>query len=175
MRAALLALVLVGCNTLNADERAYVLAHRHEQPHGPVVVGDHAPSFSCPNLQAGGPPVALTAGKVNLVWFWATWSGPDKQAVPKIDTLRARYADRGLVISAVSVDDENRGLLEFIRESGGTYPAAWDEHHDIANLYQPGAEPTFYVIDRAGVVRFIEPGYHDGQAETMAHEIESLL
>ena len=141
-----------------------------------VEVGDRAPAFSVQNANfPGGPRMGLFPGKVNLLWFWATWSEPDKKAFPPTERIWRAIHDRGLVMVPVSVDDELKDVGEFGKAKGASFSLGWDEGHRAADLYRPQSEPTWYVIDRQGIVRFIHAGYHDGESAVIARECESLL
>ncbi len=122
-----------------------------------------------------GSPLTLAAGKVTLLVFWATWSAPDKQELIKVQELHARYGPARLSVIALSIDDEPSGLAEFATTYALHFPIAWDAAHRVAERYRIASDPTTYVIDRAGVIRFVHAGYHDGEAEVIASEIESLL
>ena len=53
-------------------------------------------------------------GKVVLVNFWATWCGPCRHEMPMLSAMQARYADRGLVVVYLSL--EEREVVEpFLR------------------------------------------------------------
>jgi cytochrome c biogenesis protein CcmG/thiol:disulfide interchange protein DsbE len=144
-----------------------------EEPARGPGVGERAPALSITSID--GAPMALVRGKVTLIVFWATWSAPDKQELVKIEEIYRRYGSANLAILALSIDDEPASLTEFAKTYGLRFPIGWDAGHRIANSYRPRTEPTTYVVDGDGVIRFIHFGYHDGEAETIASEIASLL
>ena len=45
----------------------------------------------------------------------------------------------------------------------------------FANRFVIANDPTTFIIDRSGDVRFIHSGYRDGEIEDIAREVESLL
>lgn len=92
----------------------------------------------------------------------------------KLEELNVRFAAAGLAIVALSIDDEPKGLAEFAKTYGLRFPIGWDAGHRIAEVYRPASDPTTYVIDRSGIIRFVHAGYHDGEAEIIASEVESL-
>ena len=130
--------------------------------------------------QPGGPPVvSLIQGKVNLVWFWATWSEPGQGGRPAFDAahvIARLWRSRGLAIeSAISVEDDAAGIPDFMHGLRATFPVAWDAERAVAQAYGFSTEPSFYLVDRTGVVRFINFGYHDGDADELQRKIEALL
>lgn len=158
MKAAILALALVACTHPGAPTEprardAIKPATRVEK------VGDRAPVFRGKDV-VSGETIGLAPGKVNLVWFWATWS-VDNRAVPHVAELSRRYPELNIVM--VSVDDEPRDIPEFLQTYGGKgLHSMWDEGHRVASdLFRVSCSPTFYVIDRAGVVRHTICGLTD--------------
>ncbi|PYS95288.1 MAG: hypothetical protein DMF50_09425 [Acidobacteria bacterium] len=55
-------------------------------------------------------------GKVRLFDVWATWCGPCRMGIPKLNSLYARYRGRGLVVVGISVDDDPGYVVDFERE-----------------------------------------------------------
>jgi cytochrome c biogenesis protein CcmG/thiol:disulfide interchange protein DsbE len=89
-------------------------------------------------------------GKVVLVNFWATWCGPCRLELPMLSAMQAHYADRGLVVVYLSLED--REVVEpFLRAHPLDGTAAWLEH--AADYYQAGKFfPITYLLARDGSV-----------------------
>lgn len=124
----------------------------------------------------------VAPGKVTLVVFWATWSGPSKHLDVDLEKVWQKRKERGLAMKSVNIDDEPTQLEEFKtakrppgKTHGLTYHVEWDRGRRLAGIYRPANEPTTYVVDRAGIVRFIHGGWHDGEASKVADEVDSLL
>lgn len=147
-------------------------AQSEKTPRAPSV-GDAPPAISLRAID--GSPLTLTRGKVTLLVFWATWSEPDKRELIKLQELYTRFGPPTLGVIALSIDDEPSLLGEFAKTYGLRFPLGWDARHHFATTFQVATDPTTYVIDRSGIIRFIHRGYHDGEAEVIASEVESLL
>ncbi len=131
---------------------------------GPAVptggeVGRRAPDFTLPDLS--GNPVSLSSflGCPVLLDFWASWCKPCQASVPKVEALRQKYAPRGLVVVAVSLDYRREDALAFI-EARGLWGfvhlwAPFSEARAVARLFGIDAIPRTVFIDRQGVIRFI--------------------
>lgn len=139
------------------------------------MVGVHAPAFSKPNV-SGGPALSIDGakGKVVVVDFWATYCEPCKKSFPKLQGLADRYKD-GLVVYAVSEDDEKDEIPSFLQRTGVRFPVAWDDGQALGHRYQVQAMPSTYVIDRRGVVRFVHRGFHEGDEQRLESEVQELL
>jgi len=117
----------------------------------------------------------IAPGTVTFVYFWATWEEPSKRAFPRFEETWRRLRARGYRIIAISVDDEGDGVAEAGTSWGATFPLGWDQGRKIAECWGPESEPEGFLVDRAGVVRAIHPGYHDGEAQVVEQEAEALL
>jgi thiol-disulfide isomerase/thioredoxin len=134
-----------------------------------VKTGDTFPSLS------GLPGAPDTAGKVVFVDFWASWCAPCKASFPSYAKLQD-YAAKGLVIFAVSVDDDASAYDQFVARFHPPFAVARDANHALVKLVRVPTMPTSYLIDRTGKVRFVNPGFHGDRTEKeVRQQIETLL
>jgi len=56
--------------------------------------------------------LAKYQGKVVLVNFWATWCDPCRGEIPWFIEFNQKYADKGLVIVGVAMDEEGKKVVE---------------------------------------------------------------
>lgn len=104
---------------------------------------------------------ANDAGKVILIDFWATWSGPSIANVPKLAALRDKYQDQGLVILGISTDRDLGSLRAYIDFKKIPWPQCFDNDPDTPSLAQSlGVEqiPATWLIDRQGRLRDMNAG-----------------
>src|SRR5262245_53869683 len=71
---------------------------------GSVGVGDRLPSFTLKAWDGTALASSSLAGKPVIVDFWASWCVPCRTALPAIDDIARRLADRGVVVLAINVD-----------------------------------------------------------------------
>jgi thiol-disulfide isomerase/thioredoxin len=139
-----------------------------------VAPGGVFPALASAGLTGGTLPD--TSGKVVLVDFWASWCAPCKASFPAYSRLQAAYADRGLTIVAVSVDDSQAAYEAFVAKLKPSFVAVHDAGHKLVSVVQVPTMPTSYLVDRAGKVRFMHPGFHGDQTEReLRKEIDGLL
>lgn len=114
------------------------------------------------------------AGKVVILDFWATWCGPCRMEIPGFIELQKQYADKGLVVVGVSLDQDGASVVKnFMEKTGVNYPVVLGDEK-IVNAFG-GVEgiPTTFVIDRDGKIIRKHVGY-TAKAEFEA-EIKPLL
>jgi peroxiredoxin len=139
------------------------------------LVGAKAPPFDLP-AQHGSKRASLDAldGKVAIVDFWATWCEPCKVSFPKYQELLAKF-DGDVAVIGISEDDEPDGIAEFAKDTGVEFVLAWDRDKRVAERYKPEAMPTGFVIDKAGLVRYVHAGFHEGDQATIERQLKELL
>ena len=122
-----------------------------------VEAGTRAPEIEVVTLD--DPPVKRTLadyrGNVVLLNVWATWCGPCEAEMPSMEKLHRAYADSGLKIVAVSIDDPGRE--DAVREFVARYDLTFDVLHDpakrIIDDYRTNGVPETFVIARDGIIR----------------------
>ena len=125
--------------------------------------------FEAPNFvlkDPAGQTVELRRlrGKAVLLNFWATWCAPCREEMPELEEVHREYGPRGLVVLGVSVDESRaaRAIPEFLKEGDPrvgsyTFPVALDEKQEVMRQYRLLGVPQSYFIDRAGVIRAVQP------------------
>lgn len=133
-------------------------------------------------------PVRLAdlRGKVVLLDFWAPWCVPCQDTFPDLNAWHDDYKDKGLVVLGVtryygyaegtSVDEDYEfGFLQrFKRGYRINYGLAVAAKNDNHRNYAVESIPTTVLIDRRGIVRFIETG-SSGNEEQITAAIERLV
>src|SRR5262245_41943398 len=94
---------------------------------GPLHAGPSAtPQTPAPEWElkdVDGKSVKLSdfKGKVVILDFWATWCLPCRMEIPGFVDLQKKYADQGLVVIGVSLDDGHEVVKSFMNRQGVNY------------------------------------------------------
>jgi cytochrome c biogenesis protein CcmG, thiol:disulfide interchange protein DsbE len=136
---------------------------RTERDGGGVIMP--APSFEAVTLDSVPQLRTLDyyRGDVVLLNIWATWCGPCRFEMPSMQALHEDFADSGLTIVAVSIDDPSAGdaIRWFTQELGLTFEILHDTTGAIRRAYGTVGIPETAVIDRDGIVRRRVAGAED--------------
>lgn len=133
----------------DAEKRARLkrLEEKPEQPPALTVENWH-------NSEA--IKLADLKGKVVVLDFWATWSGPSERAIPKHNALIEKYGKDGLVIIGVCSTLGGEAIEKAIEAHGIKYPVCVDIENKTNTAYAPNGYPDYYLIDRSGKLRIAD-------------------
>ncbi len=135
--------------------------------------GTRLPSLSGASLEGDLP---ATRGKVLLVDFWASWCGPCKKSFPSLEELHQRYKGRGLVVIGISVDEDAGAMHRFLRQHPVSFSIVRDREQKLVKALKIEAMPTSLLVDRSGVIRFVNSGFRGSSTEAqLQRQIEQLL
>jgi len=164
---AALSLGSFACNGLGANSANSAVDAGHP------LVGAVAPPFQLASPD-GKHQVSLSdyAGKVVVIDFWATWCVPCRKAFPEYQKLADKYGSK-VVVVGISEDPDSAGVAEFAKSHGGKFQVLWDDGQLTSKSYQITTMPATFVVDAAGVVRFVH--VHSGEEQAIDSEIASLL
>jgi cytochrome c biogenesis protein CcmG, thiol:disulfide interchange protein DsbE len=158
-------LVLAGCATGGH-------AGGGESGGGGNQVGAPVPEIRMESLGGKALGVSDYRGKVLLLDVWASWCGPCKQELPMLDDMAKRLRGDGITILAVSIDQERANLVKFLRvRPHWALTIAHDPKGEIADRLSPEKMPTSYIIDRAGIIRYVNSGFVPGDATTIERRL----
>lgn len=121
-----------------------------------VLEGRLAPDFALDVIHGGeaASRVRLSEqrGKLLLLDFWASWCGPCRAQTHVLDAVRRRYADAGLVIIGVNVNDDPDAAREYLAQVKPPWVVVEDSQGTAAGAYDARTLPTVVAIDREGKV-----------------------
>jgi cytochrome c biogenesis protein CcmG/thiol:disulfide interchange protein DsbE len=92
-----------------------------------------------------------TKGKFVLIDFWATWCGPCKMAIPKLNQFKSEFANDLVVIG---ISDESKETVTAFTDPKIDYYSAIDTNRIIYNKLEIRGIPHCILIDPDGIVRW---------------------
>jgi peroxiredoxin/outer membrane lipoprotein-sorting protein len=122
-----------------------------QKPLAPNFEGRPAPDFTLTDLSGREVSLKELRGQVVVLDFWATWCGPCRIDMPRIEALHNELKDKGLHVFGVN-GEETQVARAYVDRNGYTFPTLSDPGMQVAQKYQVNALPTAVVIDKEGNV-----------------------
>lgn len=141
----------------------------------PALAGD-VDGVSQPLRDLDGDVIDLADLRGKPVWinFFASWCPPCQEETPVLRDTYETYADDGLELVAVSVQETTAAdVAAFAERYSLPYTIGFDATSAVFNAYAGFGLPTHVFIDADGVIRHLRYGPID--RETAAAIIEPLL
>jgi thiol-disulfide isomerase/thioredoxin len=111
-----------------------------------------APPIALPRLDGEGT-LGVEAGAVSLVDFWATWCGPCRVSMPRLQRLYADYGAKGVRLLSVDTDaaspDRAREVRQFLADNSLTFPVVFDDG-SASEAFRVSSLPTLFLIGKDG-------------------------
>ena len=138
------------------------------------LIGQSAPDFAL--AAYGGTNVRLSEslGQPVIIAFWGASCSVCAKQLARLDRLYQTYRSSGLVVLAVSVDDDMQRADRYARAHPMHYPILLDPSKDVSRAYQIDRLPTTVLIDRSGMVRFLHDEYRANDPSYVV-QIRALL
>lgn len=89
-------------------------------------------------------------GKVVVLDFWASWCVPCRRSFPWLNTMNDKYAEDGLVIIGINVDQEPKSAAKFLQKFPASFQISYDTNGILAKKFSVQGMPSSFVIGRDG-------------------------
>lgn len=114
-------------------------------------------------------------GKVVVLDFWASWCVPCRRSFPWMNEIQQKYADDGLVVIAVNLDNEAADAQKFLQQYPAEFTISYDHERQLAREYAVEAMPSSFLIDRDGSIIERHLGFKSGKTDKYEAAIVAAL
>jgi thiol-disulfide isomerase/thioredoxin len=139
------------------------------------LVGQPAFAFQLDMIDGKPFQLAQHKGKVVIVEFWATWCGPCLQSMPSVDALAREFAERGVELVAVNMEEQPEQVKAMLERHKLKMTVALDRDGAIAARYAVTAIPQTVVVDRDGKIARLFIGGGKKTEEGLRKALQELL
>lgn len=143
---------------------------------GAIEPGEPAPDFELPRLDAPGTlRLSEFSGRWLYLDFWASWCAPCRESFPWMNRLADAPANGGLQVIAVGLDRDRGRAEAFLRRHAPAFAVVWDDGRRTAGAYGVAALPAAYLIDPAGIVRYVHEGYDARDLPSLRRRLRAVI
>ena len=124
-----------------------------------LQIGEKASDWKLPLLNSNDSiQMSLLRGNLVLLEFWFPYCGGCIKSIPDINQIMDSYKDKGLKIYGIEFAQSNdKGLSDYIQKQNIKYPTL-HTGKIVAQDYGIDAAPTFYLIDKNGLIQYTSVG-----------------
>jgi peroxiredoxin len=115
--------------------------------------GGPAPAFAITTDQGTRISPESFGGRLLVLHFWATWCGGCVQEIPSLNVFQRQFANKGVVVLAISIDKNAQKYKSFLDRIPVSYATARDANADISTQYGTFQYPETYLIKDGRVLR----------------------
>ncbi len=126
-------------------------------------LGDKAPRFELKSLEGDSLAFNPVSNKVHLLYFWADWCPrceDDFRLLEKIYQQWSKELEAPRFI-AIDVGQTQEHVHNFVKRMKTSFPIYMDYDGKVARSYGVKGLPTYFIVDKQGVIRHIILGWAD--------------
>ena len=151
------------------DLGVYILADPRD------LLNKPAPDFTLEALDGTSIHLSSYRGYVVLLDFFATWCGPCKKAIPYIGNLHEMLAGKKFISISIDLHESKNVVSSFAQSYKMSWTVVIDNDGSVFNKYMVTAIPTFFVIDKDGIIRHVQVGFSATSFDQVKQKILELL
>jgi len=135
-------------------------------------VGSHAalpiglmkkPGNPAPELKLADPDLppfdlANERGHWVMVHFWASWCGPCRRELPKIQTMSKHIDRKRLKLVMINTAETDDDIFVFLSTVAPDLQSYRDADGSITNRWQPRGLPSSFLVDPQGRIQYLALG-----------------
>jgi thiol-disulfide isomerase/thioredoxin len=109
-----------------------------------------APPVALATLGGGRFDLSQARGHTVVLDFFATWCGPCRDSIPRIQKFRREHPD--VIVESIDAGEDPR-IVPAFAEKFAMADVAFDQDQTVEHAFAVTGLPTFIAIDAAGRVR----------------------
>ena len=138
--------------------------------------GSPVPNLFLPMLSGKDFDLVQQKGKVVVLVFWATWSGPSIRNLPLLLEATSEFNSSELKLVSVNQDASRKELLEFINQYNlHELSIALDGNSSAFEIFDVKGLPHTVVIDQTGIVHDVAVGFSPFQGTDLKKMLTQLI
>ncbi|MBN1282382.1 MAG: TlpA family protein disulfide reductase [Proteobacteria bacterium] len=139
------------------------------------AAGDAAPHFMLRSGDNAEVSLEGLSGRPVILHFWASWCGVCMRELPSLARLQGDYADRGLAVLAVSIDERPADATAAGEALAPGLAVLFDPDGAVADSYHSFAVPDTVFVDRGGRIAWRGAGPLEWDSPDVRDRVDGLI
>ncbi|MCE9680241.1 TlpA family protein disulfide reductase [Shewanella sp. AS1] len=114
-------------------------------------------------------------GKVVYVDFWASWCGPCRKSFPWMNAMHAKYAQQGLAIVAINLDNDTSLAKQFLEKLPADFAIRYDPEGQASEAFNLLGMPSSFIFNKQGELVQTHVGFFTEDSDRYEQELRALL
>ena len=120
--------------------------------------GEPAPVLKLNDPDLGPFDLANERGHWVMVHFWASWCGPCRRELPKIQAMSKQIDTKKLKLVMINTAETDDDIFVFLSSVAPDLQSYRDADGSITNRWQPRGLPSSFLVDPEGRIQYLALG-----------------
>jgi len=120
--------------------------------------GQPAPSLNLNDPDLGPFDLSRQRGHWVMVHFWASWCGPCRRELPKIQAMSKKIDSKKLKLVLINTAESDDDVFVFLSTLAPDLQSYRDADGSITNRWQPRGLPSTFLVDPKGKIQYLALG-----------------
>ncbi len=118
------------------------------------LVGEPAPDFTLNDLDGRPHRLSDYRGRIVLLAFWSAECTWVERADALLQSMLSAWGADVVYLPVASNANESPAQIRQAAAARGLPLVLWDDHSQVAAVYDAQITPEFFIVDREGVLRY---------------------
>lgn len=102
--------------------------------------------------------IRFPSSNKQIIVFWATWCGPCKIELDRLDSLVKKNKILKEQVLAISIDENSDLVTEYLKKNPYSFLVAFDQNSELAKKFNIVGTPTVLFVDEKNKVKWRTTG-----------------
>lgn len=136
--------------------------------------GRAAPPLVLSNLDGETWDINKARGHWLFVHFWASWCGPCRKEMPRIQAIQDQFSKSNLEFVVINTSESEDTVFTFMASIQMDISPLLDRDGKVTERWQPRGLPSTFLVDPEGKLRYLALGGRNWGSPDYLHFLKSL-
>ncbi|MDP8212289.1 MAG: TlpA disulfide reductase family protein [Candidatus Zapsychrus exili] len=135
------------------------------------LIGEQAPDFKLETLSGVSKTFSeYRDGKSTIIFFWATWCPHCRTQIKILSEQKQELKEKNIEIVLVDLGESKSQVKSYVEGNNIDYDVFLDTEGVLSEVYGIVGLPTFYFVNKNGIIKASEHGIPDNYESILLEE-----